>query len=135
MIMELITLGIAILSSLISFYTIYNNKAKLKAEVFDIQIDSTRKIMEELRTELDRQKLKIQELTGEIVLLKSQEKIHIIEKVRLEERINVLTLENEELRLRVESNRIVYNQQLVALDDQIVKLKSELQKYRKIKNE
>lgn len=132
--MELTAIIIAVLSLLGSLYATYaNNKAnKLKnsAETFDIQIDSAKKIMEELRTELERQKETILELKHEINILKTQEKIHIIEKIRLEERIEVLMKENTSLQEQIDNNRNIYNQQIMGLDDQIAKLKGQLNRYK-----
>lgn len=97
--------------------------SKAFAEADHIQIESATTIILQMRIQLDRQATEIKELQNEIQLLKSQEKIHLLEKIRLEEVIQKLTEENNDLRKMVEENKVSYTDKIEDLNNQIKTLK------------
>lgn len=106
------------------------NKNKLTAETDNLNISSSTLIMQQMREELARQDEKLKELKVEIELLKGQEKLHFLEKVRLEEKIQKLTSENESLRIMVEENKVSYTLKISDLNESIAKLTGELKLYK-----
>ena len=121
----------ALLGTLYQGYITYKNTnkknnaeaTKALAEADHIQIESATSIILQMRIQLDRQASEIKELQNEIQLLKSQEKIHLLEKIRLEEVIQKLTDENSELRKMVEENKTSYISKIEELNQQISDLK------------
>lgn len=127
--MELTTLIsiIALIGTLIQAILTYiaNNK-KNHAEAENLNANSSDIIIRNMRVELDRYGAQIKELQQEINILKTQEKIHLIEKIRLEERIQNLIKENEELRNMVEENKISYTSKILGLNELIEQLQKDL---------
>jgi chromosome segregation ATPase len=135
--MEFTAVFIAIISLLGSLYATFtqskNNKIPNETNSFTAQINAAKVIMQELREELDRQKVIIKELKDEINSLKSQEKTYLIEKIRMEEKLEQLSLENTKLHFEIENNRILYTNQIDNLNIEIDSLRKELTKYKKLK--
>lgn len=134
---SLLVAVIALSGTLYQAYLNYKNTnkkneaeaSKALAEADHIQIESATTIILQMRIQLDRQASEIKELQNEIQLLKSQEKIHLLEKIRLEEVIQKLTEENNELRKMVEENKQSYTTKIEDLNELIKSLQGELNTY------
>ena len=133
--MEITAIFVAIISLIGSLYATYLNKDKILSETYQIHMNTTKGLLQELRNELDRQKETIQNLREEIETLKVKERLSIDEQVRLELKIEKLTIENTQLQNTIEDNKLIYTTKMSQLDLQIDKLKKELNKYTHKKNE
>jgi hypothetical protein len=133
--MEITAIFVAIISLIGSLYATYLNKDKILSETYQIHMNTTKGLLQELRSELDRQKETIQSLREEIDVLKLKEKLSIDEQVRLELKIEKLTIENTQLLATIEDNKLIYTTKMSQLDNQIDKLKKELNKYTHKKDE
>jgi chromosome segregation ATPase len=109
------------------------NTSKANSESTNIQISSASKLIQDLRVELDRQSKQLEELRQEVIALKDQEKVHLIEKIRLEEKIQSLVDENKALKLQVDNNKRSYTDKIERLNTKIKQLSSELEHYSKVK--
>jgi predicted nucleic acid-binding Zn-ribbon protein len=109
------------------------NTDKTNSESTNLQVTSASKLIQDLRIELDRQSEQLKQLKAEVSELKNQEKVHLIEKLRLEEKIQSLVDENKTLKLQVESNKRSYTDKIERLNVKIKNLSAELDTYSKTK--
>lgn len=103
------------------------------SESINLQINSASKIIQDLRIELDRQSKQLDQLKEEVTELKSQERVHLVEKIRLEEKIQALVDENKTLKTQVESNKRSYTEKIERLNVKIKNLSTELESYSRTK--
>jgi predicted nucleic acid-binding Zn-ribbon protein len=102
------------------------NVNKANSEATNLQVSSASKLINDLRKELERQSKQLEELREEVSQLKTQEKVHLIEKLRLEEKIQALVDENSALKIQVDNNKKSYSEKIQRLNDKIKNLSKEL---------
>jgi chromosome segregation ATPase len=132
---------ISFLGMLINSFMTHRNNKKLNnsqtvrndSESINLQINSASKIIQDLRIELDRQSKQLDQLKEEVTELKSQERVHLVEKIRLEEKIQALVDENKTLKTQVESNKRSYTEKIERLNVKIKNLSTELESYSRTK--
>jgi chromosome segregation ATPase len=107
------------------------NVNKVNSEATNLQILSASKLIQDLRLELERQSKQLDQLRDEVAELKSQEKVHLIEKLRLEEKIQSLVDENKLLKEQMDTNKKSYTDKIQRLNDKIKILSKELDSYTK----
>ena len=109
--------------------TLLLSSKKIDSDIMSTEITIAKELLDELRLTVEEHKHKINDLIEEINALKQQEKFDKLEKIRLEEKIRVLSDENNELKKQIKGNQTEYKKQIAGMKEQITKLRAVLKKY------
>lgn len=130
---------IALSGSLVTAYVLYVTTKKLnytsskvnEAQDKKIQVETDKLLFEYKNTVIRELQDQLTIIRKEVDILKTHEILHLEEKIRLESRIEHLTLENKNLANRIIDNKNAYEEDLINLKTKIKEMEQEIKKYKK----
>ena len=116
-----------------SIYDYYQSKKtdsaiahKLFTESNRIEYDTAINLVNTLKKEVDSYKKELEELRKIVKELRTTEESHMIEKLKLEGKIELLISENLSLRQQIEQNKLQYEDEIKILKEEIKKLQEKI---------
>lgn len=101
---------------------------KTNEEAKTVEYDRAISLVHTLEERISIQKNEIDDLYKQLKELKENEGTHLLEKVKLEAKVELLIGENTSLRREVESNKIMYETKIEELGKEIESLKKLIKK-------